>query len=45
MNITLGVAAFPAPAMADAKATNFAALWFPVMGSVIADAPQARCNS
>ena len=37
MNITSDVAAFLGVALADAKATNFAELWCPVMGSVTAD--------
>ena len=39
-HIMSDVAAFLGVAMADAKATNFAEIWCPVMGSVTADVPQ-----
>jgi hypothetical protein len=45
MNITSDVAAFLGVAMADAKATNFAEIWCPVMGSVTADVPQTLNES
>ena len=45
MNITSDVAAFLGVALADAKATNFAELWCPVMGSVTADVRKPSMSS